>query len=77
MPSFAVKTPQCDYFAHVERGILERAAEYVPERAGRIFVLSTADVWELHGHKLARGLRGAPHEILILLARRTQADESG
>jgi 3-dehydroquinate synthase len=66
MPSFAVKTPQRDYFAHVERGILERAAEFVPERAGRIFVLSTEDVWKLHGHKLTHGLRGAPHEILIL-----------
>ncbi len=66
MPSFAVKTPQRDYFAHVERGILERASEFVPERAGRIFVLSTEDVWKLHGHKLARGLGGAPHEILIL-----------
>ena len=66
MPSFAVKTPQRDYIAHVERGILHRVAEFVPERAGRIFVLSTEDVWKLHGHKLARGLGGAPHDVLIL-----------
>jgi len=66
MPSFTVKTPQRDYVAHVERGIVERVAEFVPERAGRIFVLATEDVWKLHGPKLTRGLRGAAHEILIL-----------
>jgi len=66
MPSFSVKTPQRDYVAHVERGILERVADFVPERAGRIFVLSTEDVWKLHGPKLAGGLRGAPHDVLTL-----------
>ncbi len=55
MPCFAVTTPQRTYQAVVERGIVERALEFVPPRAGALFVLTTADVWRLHGARLRLG----------------------
>jgi 3-dehydroquinate synthase len=65
MPSFEIRTPQRDYRAHVERGILGRAAEYLPAAHGRVFVLSTEDVWRLHGPRLEQGLGGTEHEVLF------------
>jgi 3-dehydroquinate synthase len=65
MPSFAVKTPQREYLALVERGVLARAGEYVPQRAGKLFVVTSQDVWDLHGHTLKRGLGGRPFELLL------------
>lgn len=65
MPSYAVQTAQRTYPAVVERGCLARVHEYIPERAGKVFVASTADVWELHGRALERGLRGRPFELLL------------
>ena len=44
MPSFRVETPQRAYDAIVERGSLARVAEFLPPRAGLVFVLTTADV---------------------------------
>jgi 3-dehydroquinate synthase len=52
MPSFAVETSQRVYQNVVERGIVQRAREFVPERAGKCFVVTTEDVWRLHGEKL-------------------------
>jgi 3-dehydroquinate synthase len=66
MPSFRVETPKRSYDAIVERGIAGRAAEFVPARAGKLFVVSTADVWQHQGEALARGLRDVPHEVLYL-----------
>src|SRR5579863_10650780 len=64
MASFTVKTPQCEYCAMVERGILSRAGHYIPKGAGKVFVVTTADVWQHHGKRLARGLSGIAHEVL-------------
>jgi len=64
MASFTVKTPQREYCAMVERGILSRAGHFVPKGSGKIFVVTTADVWQHHGDQLARGLAGIPHEVL-------------
>ena len=66
MASFTVKTPQREYCATVERGILARAASFIPKGAGKVFVVTTADVWQHHGKRLASGLSGAAHEVLIL-----------
>lgn len=55
MPSFAVATPQRTYSAVVERGVLERAFEFVPPHAGALFVLTTEDVWRFHGARLRLG----------------------
>lgn len=62
MPSFVVTTPLRRYEAVVERGILARAAACVPERAGRVFVVTTEDVWRLHGARLRTGRE---HEVLF------------
>jgi 3-dehydroquinate synthase len=66
MPSFRVETPQRCYNAIVERGIVGRAAEFVPARAGKVFVVSTEDVWRHQGAALDRGLREVAHEVLHL-----------
>ena len=50
----------------VERGALSRAAQFVPPRAGKVFVVSTEDVWRHQGAPLAAALRDVPHEILYL-----------
>ena len=49
MPRFAVSTPQRNYDAIIERGLIARAGEFVPAKAGIVFVLTTPDVWKLHG----------------------------
>jgi hypothetical protein len=55
MPSFRVETPQERYTAFVERGILGRAGEFVPQSAGKVFVVTTEDVWRHQGAALAAG----------------------
>jgi 3-dehydroquinate synthase len=53
MPSFRVATAARDYYAVIERGVLRRAAEYIPKKAGKLFIVTTEDVWRLHGSALA------------------------
>ena len=65
MPSFRVETPQRAYDAIVERGSIARAAEFIPAKAGRVFVVTTADVWKLHGAKLGEALAGRDHTALF------------
>jgi len=66
MPSYRVETPQRCYSAIVERGIVGRAAEHIPPKAGKVFVISTEDVWRHQGRALEQGLSGRPHEVLHL-----------
>ena len=66
MPSFRVQTPGHCYSCIVERGVLGQAAQHVPPKAGKLFVISTRDVWEHQGRALAGSLAGVPHEILYL-----------
>ena len=66
MASFAVKTPQRDYWVYVERGILARASDYLPQGAGKIFVVTTSDVWELHRARLEPALSRGSDEVLFL-----------
>ncbi|BDC48588.1 3-dehydroquinate synthase [Bryobacterales bacterium F-183] len=51
MQRFSVTTPQRDYDACVGRGVLSQIQDFVPPKTGKIFVLTTRDVWELHGSK--------------------------
>jgi 3-dehydroquinate synthase len=53
MPSYFVETPHCRYPVLVERGALARVGEYLPARAGKVFLISTEDVWKLHGGAIA------------------------
>jgi 3-dehydroquinate synthase len=66
MPTFHIDTPPVSYDAVVERGILRHAAEYVPAKAGKIFVVSTEDVWRHQCTRLETGLAAIPHEVLFL-----------
>jgi 3-dehydroquinate synthase len=65
MAVFAVKTAQSTYQNVVERGVLQRVAEFVPERAGKLFVVTTEDVWRLHGEKLRAQFADGALQVLI------------
>lgn len=52
MASFRVQTPQRSYDAIVERGAARRIQEFLPPRHGKVFVVTTKDVWDLHGAML-------------------------
>jgi 3-dehydroquinate synthase len=54
MPSFRVTTPRQSYDAIVERGALARISDYVPKHAGKLFLVSTRDVWALHGATISK-----------------------
>src|SRR5664279_2361813 len=58
MLSFVVDTPQHCYSAVVERGVIGHLAQYIPSNAGKLFVVSTEDVWRHQGQALERGLAG-------------------
>jgi 3-dehydroquinate synthase len=66
MPTFRVETPQHGYSSIVERGVLSQAARHIPPKAGKTFVVSTADVWEHQGRAAAESLAGVPHDVLYL-----------
>jgi 3-dehydroquinate synthase len=66
MPEFRVETPQRCYPAIVQRGIVARSAEYLPPKSGKIFVVSTEDVWRQQGPALADALAGVDQETLFL-----------
>lgn len=66
MPGFRVETPQRTYDAIVERGALRRIAEFLPSRVGKVFIVTTEEVWNLHGAPLGRTLGGREREVLFL-----------
>src|SRR5271156_4593676 len=53
MPSFAVQTPGRSYPILVERGCLASVGELIPKRAGKVFCVTTEDVWRLHGSRIS------------------------
>jgi 3-dehydroquinate synthase len=65
MPSYVVKTPQRCYPIVVERGGISKLREYIPERAGKVFFVSTDDVWALHGGALKAAIGDLAHEVLF------------
>jgi 3-dehydroquinate synthase len=66
MPSFRVETPQRCYSAIVERGVIGHLTQYIPSKAGKLFVISTEDVWRHQGDAIERGLGGVVYEVLHL-----------
>lgn len=56
MPSFTVRTPGARYDCIVNRGAIGSLAQHIPAKAGRLFVVTTEDVWELHGHRVTAAL---------------------
>lgn len=65
MPAFRVETPVRTYDAIVERGILGRAGDFVPTRSGAVFVVTTQDVWDLHGSRLQAALGAKLRQVLL------------
>src|SRR5262245_16099789 len=66
MPVFQVKVQPHFYSAIVERGVLERILQFMPARAGKVFVVSTEDVWHLHGERVRAGLSGLVYDVIFL-----------
>jgi 3-dehydroquinate synthase len=66
MPVFQVKVQPQWYSATVERGVLERLLQFVPARAGKVFVVTTEDVWKLHGARVRAGLGGLAYDVIFL-----------
>jgi 3-dehydroquinate synthase len=65
MPSFRVDTPQRAYDAIVERGSLARIPQFLPAKAGKLFVVTTQDVWGFHGDHVKRALGSHPYQVLF------------
>jgi len=65
MPWYEVETPQRRYKIVVERGGLAKLSEHIPARAGKVFVVSTEDVWQLHGNTVRKAIGDLTHEVLF------------
>jgi 3-dehydroquinate synthase len=65
MPSYVVETPARSYPILVERGGVSKLREYIPVRAGKIFFVSTEDVWQLHGRTITNAVGDLAHENLF------------
>jgi len=48
----------------VRRGALEEVGACVPAKSGKVFVVSTADVWRIHGAAFTAGMEGREFELL-------------
>jgi 3-dehydroquinate synthase len=64
MPALEVRTAQRTYSSVIERGILRRITEFIPRAAGKLFVVTTRDVWTLHSCRIAGQLK-QDHEVLF------------
>jgi len=62
---YRVETPQRSYDVVVERGAISRVPDVIPARAGKVFVVTTEDVWSLHAAKVREALGSRPHEVLF------------
>ena len=43
-----MRTPHASYPSVVERGVLQRAADFLPRKAGKLFLVTQQDVWDLY-----------------------------
>jgi 3-dehydroquinate synthase len=65
MLAYAVDTPQRSYQAVVERGVLRRVRDFIPASTGKIFIVTTADVWKLYGDCVRESLAGREAHPLL------------
>ncbi|HWD98841.1 MAG TPA: 3-dehydroquinate synthase family protein, partial [Bryobacteraceae bacterium] len=66
MPEFHVAAPGGAYKAVVERGAVSRIPEFVPDRCGKVFVISNEDIWNLHGGRVRDALGDGGFDTLFL-----------
>jgi 3-dehydroquinate synthase len=64
MLAFEVRTPHHAYTNVVERGVLARTSEFLSPSLGKLFVVTTRDVWQLHGPVLESALTGRDINVL-------------
>lgn len=65
MATFRVETGRDNYPVVVERGVLGCLHDYLPPRAGKIFVTTTRDVWVHHGARMEQALASRDHTVLF------------
>jgi len=56
MATFSVRTPAHQYDCVVARGCVAQLADRIPDKSGNVFVVTTEDVWDLHGRKIEQSL---------------------
>jgi 3-dehydroquinate synthase len=61
----AVDTAAHHYQVIIERGILARLAEFVPPSRGKLFVVTTEDVWSLYRRQVEEGLAARHPHVLF------------
>jgi 3-dehydroquinate synthase len=64
MPTFPVRTPSASYDAIVERGALAQLKAHIPPRAGRVFAVSTPDVWQLYRERFTAAMGGREFDVI-------------
>jgi 3-dehydroquinate synthase len=67
MPRYQIDTSQRIYSAIIERGCISLIPEYIPEGRGKIFVVTTADVWKLHRDKVERAFADREFEVIFFV----------
>jgi len=65
MPTFVVETPRERYPVDVSRGALSALSDHIPAKAGKLFVVTTRDVWNLHSDRMKSALGGKSFEVLF------------
>lgn len=65
MPVFEVETSQRVYPNIVERGAISRLSATVPEGIGKLFLVTTEDVWQLHGAAISSQFGASPLNVLF------------
>ncbi len=65
MLTYLVKTRQRRYPAIVGRGTIAGLADHIPPGVGKLFVITTEDVWSLHGDKIIAVLGNREHSVLL------------
>ena len=65
MPQYQVATPHETYSAVIERGVIGRLSEFIPAGKGKVFVVTTRDVWDLHGERVRAALADRTFHVLF------------
>jgi len=65
MPTFVVETPRERYPVDVSRGAVASLPAHIPARAGKLFVVTTQDVWNWHGERMRSALGSRSFDVLF------------
>src|SRR3569623_1359007 len=65
MQSFEVRTAHAVYPCIVERGVLARAGEFIPRKAGKRFIVTERNLWEKQQARLHPQLVESAHVLFF------------